>query len=300
MVRCGVCKRGLYLKKHKYGWLYLCYHEGTVHEDAPCVSMVTRKLDPVVWGAAVRAVKDPAFFERILDTTDKVAGPEARARALSRQLEEAQKDQIILQKHLRRLDPDDPDDADLISSYELDLRGVLARIKEHQAALEAVQAEQRTEQARQATLSAFRDYAEAERPTLESKTPLDKHDLLRAMGVRVRLSGGDVPFVDRVWIVFDLRGLPGAAEWLHEDERERQGPRHIIDLSIEDEAQQLGQYVYEIQTTGQEDGGGGTIQASEEASAQAMPGVALERSRSGRSTANTSVATPSSKGFTLS
>jgi hypothetical protein len=106
--------------------------------------------------------------------------------------------------------------------------------------------EHRSELARQATLGAFREYAEAQRATLDAKTPLEKHELLSAMGVRATLRGGATVATERVWVVFDLRGLSGASAYLAEG----QIGTHRV-MSLEDKPT-LPFYNYHVSLNGEE------------------------------------------------
>lgn len=66
-----------------------------------------------------------------------------------------------------------------------------------------------TEKARRATLTAFRQDAAQEAAALDEETPLDRRQLLLALRAWVRLHYAERP--DRLRIVFDICGLPGAA-----------------------------------------------------------------------------------------
>lgn len=214
MCRCGTCGGGMRLKRHAQTsrWDYYCAHSGTPHEGEPSVAMATSKLDATVWALAIFAVRDPSFFERLVLKADEVTGPAALARAQETLLAEAERERDNLQKHLRRLDPDAPEDAEMLASVDGDLRRVLARITSLTRSLAASRDALAAEEARRAALTAFRDYAAAERAHLDAKTPLERHQMLRALFTRVRLRGAGAR--DRVRIVFDLRHLPGAAQWL--------------------------------------------------------------------------------------
>ena len=54
-----------------------------------------------------------------------------------------------------------------------------------------------------------------ERETLDQKTRLEQHQMLRVLRTRVRLRAEGS--TDRIRIVFDIRHLPGAAAWLRPD-----------------------------------------------------------------------------------
>ncbi|HEY7094122.1 MAG TPA: recombinase family protein, partial [Ktedonobacterales bacterium] len=113
-VRCGVCQRGLRLKRSgtsRNSWLYICFHTGTEHQGENAISISTRTLDRYVWSVASQAISDPDFFEAMLAKTDEVAGAAARAGSLQRQLEDSARESDNLFKQLRRLDQDDPENA---------------------------------------------------------------------------------------------------------------------------------------------------------------------------------------------
>lgn len=216
MVKCGTCGGGLRLKHGlRNNWMYYCSHHGTYHAGEPSISMSSRLLDPVVWRYATYAISEPAFFERLLQQTDEVAGPAVIASAQQQTLAEAEHERDILQKHLRRLDPDDPDNAGLVASVDDDLRRVVARIASLSRALDASRAAVEAEEARRGTLAAFHAYAERERETLDQKTRLEQHQMLRVLQTRARLRAEGS--TDRIRIVFDIRHLPGAAAWLRPD-----------------------------------------------------------------------------------
>jgi hypothetical protein len=123
------------------------------------------------------------------------------------------------------------------------------------------------------------------------------------MGVKVRLSGRDAS--ERIWTIFDIRGLPGAAAWLRDGIGE--SPRHILDLDSADN------YAYQVLQTDQAQAfveaprrpyvpptkeeainvGFETVEEYEryivhDLSEQAGSGVALEHPRSGTSEHNPS------------
>lgn len=231
-VRCTVCGAGMRLKRdHPTGgsWRYTCYHSGGSLHHEPPVSIGTRTLDSTVWGVAMRAIADPTFVERLLEKTDEVAGPLARARSLQRQLDDATHERDIQIKHLRRLDPDDPDNASLLASIELDVRQLAARLADLRASLDATQAEVEQAQARRAALDAFRRYADGSRERLADMTPLERRQFLLALRVEARVSPTSA--ATRLWVKLDARYLPGAAGALSPAARER--PTTWVDFSLD-------------------------------------------------------------------
>lgn len=214
MVRCGTCKGGLRVKKNQYSWIYVCFHTGTKHEGEPCITMSAPKLDPIVWARAVYAVRDPHYFEQLAHATDTVAGPAALAKSLEHQLAEATRDRDLKRKHWLRLDPDDPTDAAVMGGVKAEVARAENHVRELTASLDAMRTAVEEEEARRATLTAFRDFAAGEREQLDSKSPLEKHQLLQALGTRVLLrvrrdaDGNPTPTLH---ISFDIRHLPGAA-----------------------------------------------------------------------------------------
>ena len=218
LVRCAVCKRALRVKptskvKHTANgahFEYRCSHSCTTHATRPPITMTTTKLDGRVWDVAVYAMRDQAFFARAVAETDaSAAAPSVRATSLQARLTEADRDHAILMKHLRKYDPDDADDAGMIADIENDLKANRALRTELGTSLLSAEAEIRTEDARRATLSAFRAYAAAESNTLDDATPPKKRRILRALRTRVRVNYSGS--TDRLRIAFDIRHLPGAA-----------------------------------------------------------------------------------------
>jgi DNA invertase Pin-like site-specific DNA recombinase len=222
-VRCVVCRGGLRVKHNEYGWIYVCYHTGTAHEGETCISIPAKALDRAVWGLAVTAIRDPSLFERIVTKMDEVGGPQVRVANLRVQRADAQREYDRVSGQLDRLDPDD----DLVPDYQAKLRQKKATVATLTDALAAAERDAASEQARRATLAAFHTYAATQRDTLDRKTPYERHVMLRALHTRVRLGHAADP--DRVRIVFDVRHLPGASEWLAPDVSEE--PDGWFDLS---------------------------------------------------------------------
>ena len=207
-IRCGVCGNGLRLKR-MYGhiWAYYCPHTGKPAERTSAVQISARKLDGIVWDTAVKAMRNPAFFERLIADTDAAVGPAVRVASLRKQLDDANRSRDKLWSQLDRLDPED----ELVADYQDKLRRNKATRDEHTKALAAAEARVEEEQARHATVAAFHAYAAEQRPTLADKTPIEKRRILLAIGTRCRLELGEG--MRRLRIAFDIRHLPGAAAW---------------------------------------------------------------------------------------
>jgi DNA invertase Pin-like site-specific DNA recombinase len=211
--RCSVCGRGLGLKPAGGGstnWYYRCYHPHTTHQGEPMISVSAKVLDKLVWDMAVQAIRDPAFFERLIAKTQEVSGAAFRAASLESQLEKTTREREIIFKQLRQLDPDDPDNARSIASYQLDLCQTLATIEELAARHAAALAEVAKEQERASSIKAFHQYAASQRDHLEQKTPLERRQILGQLRTRVRCFYPDNGV--RVQVAFDVRYLPRAAE----------------------------------------------------------------------------------------
>jgi len=207
-VRCAICDHGMRLKKTDGAWSYTCYHTGAQQVGEPSSQISARKLDTFVWNLAVKCVRDPAFLERQAEQTNAVSGPAAMAASQRRQLSEAERKYENL---LGQLD-DLPRGSDLLPDLHEHIRRNKALQAELAAALQASQAQVEAEEARRATLAAFRSYAAAERPTLDSKTPLERHEMLVAMGTLVYVQKPSN--FARMGVLFDVRRLPGAAAGL--------------------------------------------------------------------------------------
>jgi DNA invertase Pin-like site-specific DNA recombinase len=207
-VRCAICDHGMRLKPTDGVWSYTCYHTGAQQVDEPSNQITAHLLDPFVWSLAVSCVRDPAFLERLAEQTDAVAGPAAMAASQRRQLTEAERKYENL---LGQLD-DLPRGSDLLPDLHEHIRRNKALRAELATALEASQAQVAAEEARRATLAAFRTYAAGEAPTLDQKSPLERHEMLVAMGTLVYVQKPSTSA--RVGVLFDVRRLPGAAAGL--------------------------------------------------------------------------------------
>jgi hypothetical protein len=215
---------------------YYCRHDNMKLADGATrplgVSISTSILDRVVWGLAARAFAAPTFLARLLDTQDELAGPQARLDSLERQRAEAARAEANLGKHLARLDPDAPADAAIAAIVRQQLRETVMATQGLAEALEAAQAELVGAQERRATLTAFRAFAAQQHGRLDSLTPVERRAILLALRVRVRVAPSDAP--TRVWVTFDLRYLPGAAEALTADARAASDrPRLWLDFSLD-------------------------------------------------------------------
>jgi len=209
LVRCASCGCGLRVKHNNIGgWLYRCSHSDTVHLGEPTITMSAPLLDGIVWDVAVGAMRDPAFLERLVADTDAAAGPALRAAALRALLTEAEGDGAKTLKLIKRLDPDDMDDAAVIAVYEDDLRKNKATCAELTKSLAAAEAAVATEDARRTTLAAFHAYAVSQGNDLIDKTPVERWHILRALRTRCRVNSEGTG--DRLRVAFDIRGLPGA------------------------------------------------------------------------------------------
>src|SRR5260221_2562317 len=204
-VRCAICNHGMRVKPNDSGWAYTCYHTGARPEGEPSSQIAAHILDTFVWSLAVDCIKDPAFLEYHAEQTRAVAGPAALAESQRRLLADAERKRDQLMEHIEGLARDD----DTLGDYQLRLHQNKALRAELEAALEASQAQVAAEEARRATLAAFRAYAASEAPTLDSKTPLERHEMLVAMGTIVYVQKPNN--FDRVGVLFDVRRLPGAA-----------------------------------------------------------------------------------------
>jgi DNA invertase Pin-like site-specific DNA recombinase len=126
MVRCGTCGQGMRIRPQDQKtspdkrYRYVCFHNGTVFEGTPSMNISARKVDETVWYHACEAIRDPTYFERIVNRADVVAADAVVTMAKSRErlLDEKEKDLEILEKQIKRLNTDDTDDVELLDLRE--------------------------------------------------------------------------------------------------------------------------------------------------------------------------------------
>ncbi len=197
LVRCSVCGGGMRVKCREANWIYCCFHDRTPHHAERSMNISAKKLDGFVWAVALRSVRDPAFLEELVTVTDTLSAPAIRAGHLERTLAEHERERDNLLKYLRKLDPDNDANQRAIASYETELRQVLDRIADTSATLSAVQVQVQAEEARRASLAAFRAFAAREQEGADAKTPIERRQMLRALRGRVRVQPVDV--FPRLW-----------------------------------------------------------------------------------------------------
>ena len=158
----------------------------------------------------------------------------ALAKSLERQLEDAARDRDLKRKHLLRLG------SRITKNTQQSSEVSRAKLPRQRTGCESSLRHwtrcgarwKRKKRKPLPSLIAFRNYAASQHEALDTKTPLEKHELLRALGTRVRLSRRDdgSPVVR---IAFDIRHLPGAAGHMRANLRDERG--HTIIGVVDDD-----------------------------------------------------------------
>jgi hypothetical protein len=166
-------------QRTKRVWYYHCGHRHPDKTGKPCkgTAITCARLDPVVWAEAVRVIRDPAYFQKLLRRGDEVWSPETQVAHYTELLAKLDQEDADIARELVRLSSKPGLDhirANIEQQAELnaELReGYLERLATAQGDVER-------REAQRDRVQAFAEWATAQAPTVESLSAEDRREIL--------------------------------------------------------------------------------------------------------------------------